>query len=234
MTGLYQSARSFPGLDDNRGLGQCRHRDITLREEVLLPAEMLLGIPNNWHLTDDQVPIGNPLLELAILRRIAFRDGRTQNSDRKTARGYGRCMRDRIGAARKTGYDREPVTNEEPRKLFGPLFPIVARLARADNSDTARGHKFPCTLEIQQLDRVIRISQSLRVITGAVNADPKMLDPGIANRAKRQARIFLDVSLRDEVGRNCALVLAKTRSDRFEPRTLSRPKRLVRAELTHR
>lgn len=159
MAGLYQSARSFPGLNDDRGLGQGRHRDVALREEVLLSAEMLLGIPNNWHLADDQVPIGNLLLELAIFRRIAFRDKRTQNCDRKTARGHGRCMRDRIDAARKTGYDREPVSNEEPRKLFGPLLPIGARLARANDSEAARGYEFPCALEIQQLDRVFRISQ---------------------------------------------------------------------------
>src|ERR1700688_3081208 len=98
-------------------------------------------------------------------------------------------MRDRIDAARKTGHDREPVANEESRKLFGPLLPGVARLARANDSDAARGHEFPCALEIKQLDRVIRIPQRLRVIAGAVNADAKMLDPGITNRAKRQARI---------------------------------------------
>ena len=77
---------------------------------------------------------------------------------------------------------------------------------------------------------MVCVAKFLRILTGTVNTDPEVSDPGIADCTKRQARVFLNVSLGDKVRRNSSLVRAKILGDRLEPCALTCSKRLIGPE----
>ena len=62
VAGLYQSAGGLPGFHNNRRFREGGHGHVALGEEVAIRPHVLPGIPNNGHLTDYQVIVGNRLL----------------------------------------------------------------------------------------------------------------------------------------------------------------------------
>src|SRR5579872_968327 len=77
---------------------------------------------------------------------------------------------------------------------------------------------------------MIGVAQFWRIVAGSVNPDAEVLDACVANRSQRQAGVFLDVGLRDEIRWDSARMRSKFISDRLKPRSFARPQGLVCAE----
>jgi len=168
---------------------------------MLLPLKMLIGIPNYWHLTNNQVTIGNPLLQPPILGRVVFRNRRSQDRDGVAARFNRGRVGSRVNAARKPRHYSEFVADEIFCKERGTFK----------------------TLKIKQFNGVLGVPQFLRVFAAAMHTHTEMLDACAADRSERESCVLLDVRIRNEVGRHRLLMLAEFLCNRFKPRALSRP-----------
>src|ERR1700678_2111264 len=112
MACLDQRAGGLAGFDDDGGLRQSRYRRVALGEEMRPAAEVLPGVTDDGHLADDQVLVGDRMLQAASLSRIAFGHGRAQYGYRESARGHGGGMHGRIDTPRKSRDDREAIRNQ--------------------------------------------------------------------------------------------------------------------------
>lgn len=87
---LDQRAGCFPGLDNDRSLGQRRHGDIAFGEEQAVLPIILAFIAPQWHLADNQVFARDFALQFGVLFRIDVRKGRADYRD-GTQKSKPRC-----------------------------------------------------------------------------------------------------------------------------------------------
>src|SRR5580692_7435943 len=124
---------------------------------MLLSLKMLIGISNYWHLTNDQVTIGDPLLQSPILGRVVFSNRRSQHCDGVPTRFNRGRVCGRVDAARKPGHHSEFVTDEIFCKERGSLNSRIAGLPRSYNRNAASIDEVPKPLKVKQLDGVFSV-----------------------------------------------------------------------------
>ena len=128
-----------------------------------------------------------------------MRERRADYSDRAAARVDRGLMRRSVHASRETGYDGEIVLDQLTHQPSRARQALLARLAGTDDGDAARLRQIPPALIVDQLDRVRRIAQLLRIFAGAMHANAKAVDMRRAKAFAHEIGIFARLLRRHEI-----------------------------------
>jgi hypothetical protein len=143
------------------------------------------------------------------------------------AQGSG--VRDCIDASRQAGDDGESGGNARLGQLGGAAPTGGSGLASSDYRDTAGVQEIPVALEGYDFEGIDGVAQTGGIVGGAVDSEVEVFESGGAALRQREARVCLDVMIRDKLGRQRAGMLAEDVSDGIEPGALPCPQRFVGA-----
>ena len=125
--------------------------------------------------------------------------GVPEHGDRE-ARLRDRCrVRNGVDASGEAGNNSEAILYKQTRELRRSAAPVFGRFTCPDDGHARRADEIPQALEVQKLHGMVGVPEFFGILPSAVNTNTEVPDTCVADGAKRQARVLLDFSFRNEV-----------------------------------